>query len=693
MKKKLTVSIIALCLLLVLNALPAYSLALPGTEDEAAYTDAVPEAEATPSPSFVPPESTPTADSILIGEAPEPTPSPSAEASAPAPSAEQPAVTSSPDQIHPESAVATDTADTASITASALSAPNLAPASLVTGNGYTFDPVSGTLTVIKEDLVDWRSDPNVGLDNVVTAILPTNPNWPLEDSFFEDCVNLTSVENLENSIGFKSNNTFRNCQKLASVQLPASPVNFSIGMFSNCTSLTSIALPNDAVLTDFMFYGCTALKTIDNLENAGVFFGISVFENCSSLESVTLHTGAALKYRAFYGCSRLERIGNIESVASFGDDALYGCAFDFTDLSGYPASLTGNLATIAPMQVPKVYFARAGASSASIAASTPYTPAYTIKTRSGGDYAQMVANKASYSSWIDPNITTPTVSASPYDVNVPGVYRIVQSIPSTCYANVNVLPVFTLTVQGTPFVGELTIPSSYIVDTAPLLTAPEVAANYSPITAQGWQIKRTDDADFAGYSPQTPLDNSYNGACLRYFATNAFGTSYSVNTITLRLTQSPGLVGGTTNITTPDAGGAWEFRDTAAAITAITLTHEQGSVYPFLMGDEAPVRSLSYNGQVVGDMSINDQGNTLIHIGASMFSDLPNGQYIFRVDFAYQGETSFVTALFTIARPSALPKPAPKTGEDNALPMWLMLAAGACSAGCLSVLLRTRIHG
>ncbi len=482
------------------------------------------------------------------------------------------------------------------------------------------------------------------LSGVKTVNLPVGAT--LSGRMFRSCTELTTVNNLDRVSVFNGSSIFK-----------------------GCTSLKNVSLPPGTVIPGTIFEDCTALETVIGLEGASGFSGDSQFAGCSNLTTVSLPSGKSVPASIFEGCTMLEIIGNIINAPSFGSDALKGCAFDFTSTAGYPSSLTANLASCASQQLPKVYFARSGSDSASVSVGTTFTPPYTLTTKSGSDYAQMVTDKAGHSSWLNQSVTAPAVTTTAFDSNTPGVYTVNQSIPATVYANTHALAPFTLTVQGAPTVGTVSTPASFPENTVPSLTVPSLNENYAAITAQGWQIKRTADSSFANYTAGMPLDASYNGALLRYFAQNSVGTGYS-NEVTLSMYIHHALIHGDSSISYGQSG-IWQFNGNVSTLTDASLTHESGTVYPFSIQPDQAAAIILYNGTIVGSAEGTDVAITLY---ADYLNSLPAGNYALQVVFddgtiSGQGEAQFT--LNNNPSPSASPSPSPSaspTASPSASP-------------------------
>lgn len=64
----------------------------------------------------------------------------------------------------------------------------------------------------------------------------------LGESAFENCVNLSTVQNL-GIISVIAQNTFKNCSNLFSITIPATVTTIETLAFENCSSLSSLNVP------------------------------------------------------------------------------------------------------------------------------------------------------------------------------------------------------------------------------------------------------------------------------------------------------------------------------------------------------------------------------------------------------------------------------------------------------------------
>ena len=108
---------------------------------------------------------------------------------------------------------------------------------------------------------------------------------------FSDCINLTTIPQLDTSRVNNMSQMFNGCKKLQSIPLlNTSNVNNMIGMFDGCESLTTIPQMDTSNVTNMcsMFYSCKSLTTIPQLDTSKVSSMLSMFRECDALESIPL---------------------------------------------------------------------------------------------------------------------------------------------------------------------------------------------------------------------------------------------------------------------------------------------------------------------------------------------------------------------------------------------------------------------
>ena len=95
-----------------------------------------------------------------------------------------------------------------------------------------------------------------------------------------------------------------------------------------------------------------------------------------------------------------------------------------------------------------------------------------------------------------------------------------------------------ITISGAPEIADITAPAAVCAGAALSLATPNVTANGSTITAQGWQISANGQTDWSDFTNASHVTYSQNGYHIRYFATNSSGTSTS-NTVQITVNDVP----------------------------------------------------------------------------------------------------------------------------------------------------------
>ena len=173
------------------------------------------------------------------------------------------------------------------------------------------------------------------------------------------CTNYSSIKNIVFDESFKTyaptslSEFFGGCETLETISgleyLNTANVEFMDNMFYGCSALKSLDLTkfNTAKVTDMgnMFYGCSALTSLDltNFNTANVEFMYYMFEGCSALESLNLTNFNTANVtdmnHMFYDCSALESLVitnfNTAKVVNMGN-MFYGCsALTSLDLTNF----------------------------------------------------------------------------------------------------------------------------------------------------------------------------------------------------------------------------------------------------------------------------------------------------------------------------------------------------------------------
>ncbi|MDR1018041.1 MAG: leucine-rich repeat protein [Lachnospiraceae bacterium] len=371
---------------------------------------------------------------------------------------------------------------------------------LITTDDYEFNPDTGNLLIkTTAGLTSFTTDSNIDQTQVTSVSFGDNmtsiPDAP-EPSYFSD-TKVTSID--FNNVTTIGKNAFYKNNSLVNINL--SKVS-SIGSaaFQECSSLSSLDLPSGGYMGQYLFYGCDALQKVNFPDDLSSLPN-GCFEDCDGLETIDLNNVTEIGPNAFGGCKKLRNINlskvesisiqsfrecSLESIdissvtsiddfafqncshlfdvklpssAKYGKQIFVGCAFDLSE--GYPTGTS--LTTFSnPAQTPKIFFSLDNYSSSIDCGDKYNEPQYSLKSKTGADYASLIASKPE---WLSTSATVPDVTKSgdTIDTNTPGTYTITYSIPDTYYADNNTLT-YTLTVKdNTPINASIT-PDTAVFD-------------------------------------------------------------------------------------------------------------------------------------------------------------------------------------------------------------------------------------
>lgn len=189
---------------------------------------------------------------------------------------------------------------------------------------FTFAPESEFLGISSYALA------NTALQSV---ILP-NGNYPLEDSAFADCAQLTRVGLSANTqLKLTSATPFTGCTAFTSYSAASNVYSIFDGILydreattviSVPTGLTSVTLPASVTAVGSgAFAGVANMQSVDlsNITN----FGNYAFAN-SGITEITLPAGmTSLPEGAFFGCEKLHTVNGAEQLLEVGKQAFYNC--------------------------------------------------------------------------------------------------------------------------------------------------------------------------------------------------------------------------------------------------------------------------------------------------------------------------------------------------------------------------------
>ena len=151
-----------------------------------------------------------------------------------------------------------------------------------------------------------------GCVNLESILLPRYiKELPLET--FKGCAKLTYVKlpDMLESIG---SSAFNGCGALGKLQIPEGVSKIESAAFKNCYSLGVVKIDEDSRITEIKpetFYNCSKLYSIE-LPKTTVYMGRNAFYNCNSLIDVTIPASVKqLDSLAFAGCNKLIHVRNL----------------------------------------------------------------------------------------------------------------------------------------------------------------------------------------------------------------------------------------------------------------------------------------------------------------------------------------------------------------------------------------------
>jgi len=189
--------------------------------------------------------------------------------------------------------------------------------------------------------------------------LPNTLTFMATDAFWkcEDLTSVTMITNPLSGVSFRiGDRAFKDCSKLANLQLSDNVSSIAQYAFMNCTSLKAVTIPrNVESIAVGTFKNCTSLKTVvmednpkaghtcrvgipDSVSTSNVGTGDGAFENCKALENVRLSKNVTEIYRyCFYGCTSLQEVEFPEKLNTIRYGAFSGTSI--TEIA-IPSGLT-----------------------------------------------------------------------------------------------------------------------------------------------------------------------------------------------------------------------------------------------------------------------------------------------------------------------------------------------------------------
>lgn len=175
------------------------------------------------------------------------------------------------------------------------------PSGTITGNGYSFDPDDGSLTISSGGgTEEWRKNTEIEKNAVISVVVEHGVE-AIRSYAFSNCTNLARAE-LPSSVTSIEQYAFYDCSKLALTELPDSVTSIGQYAFSGCSNLALTEIPaNVTSIAENAFSGCTGLETLDLSHCTSLqSIGNEAFQGCANLTSLVFNDSApTLGKRAF----------------------------------------------------------------------------------------------------------------------------------------------------------------------------------------------------------------------------------------------------------------------------------------------------------------------------------------------------------------------------------------------------------
>ena len=146
---------------------------------------------------------------------------------------------------------------------------------------------------------------------------------------FADCDKMTSVNIPYSVLGMQAR-AFKGCTGLTRVTLPPTLEGIGEYVFEGCTNLTQVKIlahGDTLSIGKYAFSGCTSLKEVILPEPLSTIWD-GAFSGCTSLESITISISGGVCSKAFENCSSLRRIYYYGAEDYLQDDAFSGVSSD-----------------------------------------------------------------------------------------------------------------------------------------------------------------------------------------------------------------------------------------------------------------------------------------------------------------------------------------------------------------------------
>lgn len=200
---------------------------------------------------------------------------------------------------------------------------------IVTGRGTCTDKA-----VIIPESVDGHVVVEIGKDafkgdKELTKIIISEGVRYIEDSAFEDCVNLKELK-LPTTIDIIGIDAFKGCKGLEEITIPKRTAYMKGGAFENCENVKKIRMPDTVDEIPYAaFEGCERIEEI-TIPYGAKKIGFSAFSQCHSLKTITIpETVETIEKYAFHDCATLGgKIVISEGVVTIGEHVFGDSGFE-----------------------------------------------------------------------------------------------------------------------------------------------------------------------------------------------------------------------------------------------------------------------------------------------------------------------------------------------------------------------------
>lgn len=239
------------------------------------------------------------------------------------------------------------------------------------GEGFTYDPSSGKLTITTDDGFDawsdyyydvWEKDGEeeaLALYAGVKELVVADGVKTVKSYAFDDKHSSLEKVTIAASVSTIGNSAFSWCPAIKNVTiLSGNRLSLGDNVFSHCTALESITFPPSVTsVSNGCFSGCTSLKNVELLfDGRSMSYSIRqyAFSGCTSLESITLPAmPLSIDGKAFSGCTNLTdvTIPKIENNMGYFDQIVHNFTSDDSIDDGPFYNTNVNLAIHVPEEV------------------------------------------------------------------------------------------------------------------------------------------------------------------------------------------------------------------------------------------------------------------------------------------------------------------------------------------------------